>query len=796
MTLVVSWFVYPALAALLFLGCGLLVDAVAGRSVPGALLVPLGLAATIVIAYFAVWHDATAPAARWAIFAAAIAGLVLGRRRLRRPLPRAPLIVAGATFLAYGAPVLFSGEPSWAGFIKLDDTATWFAMTEHAITQGYDLSGMAPSTFRETLRANFPGGYPVGAFLPFGASQPLGGQDLAWIFQPYLALLAALAAVTIHQLLAPLGLRPLARGLAAFVAAQAATLYAYALWGGIKELTAALLLPLGAAMLPIVWKAPLRARRGVPLAVVAAALVGVFGAAAGVWLLPLAAIAGAVPLRAAMRGGAGRAMAPQLALAAAAAVVLVWPAYRSTRQLALLDSPLTADAAEEDIGNLFEPLSPLQIFGVWPADDFRVDPSYETLTYVLIALGVVLAIAGVVTAVRRRAWGLLAYLAVTAIGSAAAIRVAGAWIDAKTMAFSSPLPVTLAVAGGLAFAAVSRRRPLAIVATVAAALVAGGVVWSNVLAYRGVSLAPYERMDELRSIGERFAGQRPALFTDASVYGGRWFLRDMDGEGASDLRWRPVFLYDGTPAPDQAALEADDIRVDQLLIYRALVLRNAPDASRPPAPFRLAWRGRYYEVWLRDDATSVVEHLALGEGETAAAPADCREVQRLTGVAISEGGTVAAARRTSPVVAPVPIDRAPIDWLIAGEGSVAPTNAGTALVDVTVPEAGRYGVWLKGSVGPEVVVRIDGRLIAGVGNELEYHGEYLRLGDLDLAAGRHAVALERLPAPLAPGVSALGQRLGPVALSAPRVDDVERYAPDDAKALCGESLDWIEVVRP
>ena len=48
--------------------------------------------------------------------------------------------------------------------------------------------------------------------------------------------------------------------------------------------------------------------------------------------------------------------------------------------------------------------------------------------------------------------------------------------------------------------------------------------------------------------------------------------------------------------------DIDRIRLDQVLVYRTLVLRRGPAASRPPSAYRLVWSGRYYEVWQRRDS--------------------------------------------------------------------------------------------------------------------------------------------------------------------------------------------------
>src|SRR2546422_453829 len=86
--------------------------------------------------------------------------------------------------VAGGAPVLLSGKATFAGYIKLDDTATWLAITDRAMSHARDLGGLAPSTYEATL-ANYLGtGYPIGSFLPWGVGHVLVRQDLLWIFQP------------------------------------------------------------------------------------------------------------------------------------------------------------------------------------------------------------------------------------------------------------------------------------------------------------------------------------------------------------------------------------------------------------------------------------------------------------------------------------------------------------------------------------------------------------------------------------------------------------------------------------
>ena len=52
-----------------------------------------------------------------------------------------------AVFAVYAAPIVLSGQATFAGYIKLDDTATWLAMTDRAMEHGRNLAGLEPSTY-------------------------------------------------------------------------------------------------------------------------------------------------------------------------------------------------------------------------------------------------------------------------------------------------------------------------------------------------------------------------------------------------------------------------------------------------------------------------------------------------------------------------------------------------------------------------------------------------------------------------------------------------------------------------
>ena len=75
--------------------------------------------------------------------------------------------------------------------------------------------------------------------LPLGLGHELTGEDAAWLFQPYIVFVAVMVSLSLYALVAPLLRSQPLRGLVAFVGAQPALLYGYALWSGVKELAVA-----------------------------------------------------------------------------------------------------------------------------------------------------------------------------------------------------------------------------------------------------------------------------------------------------------------------------------------------------------------------------------------------------------------------------------------------------------------------------------------------------------------------------------------------------------------------------
>jgi hypothetical protein len=785
--MLVAWIVFPLVLTLVALGCGLLLELIAGVRLPGVALPAAGLAVVVVATHFTTLSDATAELSAPVVVVLATIGLALSPPWRRGRIDGWAVATAVGVFALYSAPVVLSGEPTFTGYIKLDDTATWLALTDRIMEHGRNLSGLPQSSYEATLAFNIGGGYPIGAFLPLGVGRALVGQDAAWVFQPYMAFLAAMLATTFYAIAAPvLSSRPL-RALAAFIASQAALLFGYYLWGGVKEVAAAWTLGLiGVVAIPT-----LRSRGAVrsvlPLAAASAATLAILSFGGVVWLAPL--LLGALVLTLRTYRGA---VAVQRAIAFAfAGALFALPSLLKAKQFL---SPNTGTLTRSnDLGNLVEPLDWRQFFGIWPTGDFRFEPESIDATNLLIVLVAVAALLGLVFAWRRRANGFLIYVVGATAGCFLIVAFGSAWIDAKALATASPAFILAGLVAGGAMAESGRR----IEGAVVIAVIAGGVLWSNALAYKDVTLAPHERLAELEDIGSRFAGQGPALMTDYEPYGVRHFLRRLDPEGASELRRRVIPLRSGRPLDKLEVADIDQFQLDGLLVYRTIVLRTSPVESRPPSPYRLIRPGRYYDVWQRSEAPApVVEHLPLGDSVDPTAPAPCDDVLRLAREAGPGGRLAAAVRSSSPIVIDLSSATRPMDWQAAPgvSGAVSPTSPGKVSTFVHVPVTGRYSIWVGGAFRRKLDVLVDGKQVATRRDELSHTGQYEPLGETPLSMGVHRVALRYGKADLHPGSGDPPFALGPLVLARPPRTTVRLVPRPDARSLCGKRLDWVEAL--
>jgi hypothetical protein len=772
--MVVSWLLFPLVLLVVCLGCGLAVQRLSGWELPGGILASLGLASVIVIATLTTDNATTATWTLPIVLIVAAAGYATGWRRLRARRPDGWMVAAGAAvFAVCAAPVVLSGDASFLGYFVLNDGVFHFSLIDQLLHHGHDITGLTPSSYQAVLNSYLSTSYPTGGDLPIGVVRPLVGQDVAWIFQPYMALVMALGAVGLYELLGTTVKSHPLRATAAGVAAQAGLLYAYYLEGSIKEVATTWVITLTVVLVCAMLRGGVRLRGLIPLAVVTVAGLDLLDLAIAPWLAPPLAVFVVVagwhardtvhrmsPRRLAVSGG----VAVVLLVAIATPII-----QRASTFLHVATAVLTQKG---DLGNLVHELPKWEMFGIWPAGDFRLPVvAHYRLTYALIGVGVASAALGVIWALRRRRLAPLLLLGGNAIAAAYLLSRASPYAGAKVMMIFSLTAVATMMLGPAALADAGRRFE----AWGLAAVIAAGVLWTNGLAFHDASLAPRPRLAELSAIGQRFSGQGPAFYNLSDEFAA-YFLRRI---APIDPALSPPAARPGITAPvGRAPWDPDDLPLSSLESFRLLVIGSGALASRPPANYRLVDAGRFYDVWRRTTSPAVIEHLALGAPGAVAAIPPCRVVRAMAARAAHEQAQLAyVARPPVPTYVPSAVP--------------SPTISGP----VTITRPGVYRVAVQGDISPRLDVSVDGRPVGTIADELGPPGQVTPVGSLTLAAGTHSVRIVRPGNILAPGDGG-GVALSRVLfVSGPAAPPVSEINPSQASSLCGQELDWIEIVR-
>ncbi len=808
--MVVAWGLFPMVLLAVCLGCGLTVDWASGGVISGALLLPIGLALVIVAATLTTARAGTAPLTTAVVVILAVAGYALSWRQWRRLRPEPWALAVGlGVFAICAAPLVLSGNATFLGYFVDSDPAFHFELTNWLLAHGHDLTGVAPVTYsavQNVVREYISTAYPFGADVALGSVRPLVGQDLAWIYQPYLAVIMAFGAVALDELLrGVVRLRPL-RALCAFIAAQSGLAFAFYLEGSIKELAATVILTVVVILVVDLLRRPFRLRALIPLAIVTVAGLDVYSVTILPWLgLPLAVlvvIAGWRERRLLKRGPGWR----RAAIPAVAAFVLIAIAAPFISGASTFSTVVSGTLGQQGaLGNLAGSLKLWELLGIWPNGDFRFPALGYKNAYVLIGIALVAAVLGAVWMVRHRhrAFGPLLLLTTNSLAAVVLLSRAGPYGSAKILMIFSLTAVLTAMLGAVALMEVGRR----IEGGMLAAAIVTGVLWTNFLAYHDSTVAPQARLRELAAINTRFSGKGPAfydLWDTFAVY----FLRDVS-VSVPDTFAGPVPEAAGLPPLPfgQASLAWDPNELDQsfLQTFRLLILGRSPVVSRPPANYRLAYRGRYYDVWQRTSSPTVIQHLPFTNGGAGPAPpASCRTIT----------ATAAAAARDHARLAYVPWVSLPtlipskalhsLQWSPFTDGPLGTPSgylalgqhAGEAADFVRVAVAGRYQVWVGGSFSRPVKVVVGRQFVGSVSRQIGTAGQYVLVGTVNLTAGEQPVLVDRPPADLLPGNAVGGEMLGPVVLvrgSAP--PPVTEVAPSQARSLCGKRLEWLEIVR-
>jgi hypothetical protein len=805
--LLAAWLLYPLALACLCLGLALLLERLTDWRTPDALLLPIGFAALLVLARLMTSYESTARLALPVIGALALGGLGLGRRRLLalRPDPWA-IVAIGGIFALLAAPVVLSGEPSFAGYLALPDTSHQLALAAQYSHHGPDLTGLPDGSNRATIVKYVTTSYPVGGQVTLGVTAPLGALDIAWLYQPFLAFAVLVLSLAIWSLSAPLLARRWQVAVVTFAASQSALLIGNYLLGSIKEITAiAVLMTLIALVtLAITERRPLRSLLPVALAAAAALL------ALGPAVLPYLVVPG---LTVAGVWGVGivrrRRIADLAWIAAGAALLALFalPALRTLQTAVTVSTSVLVDLKDE-LGHLAGPLQTTQVLGIWLSGDFRyATDSVQTPQAIALWIAGIAAIVGVVWAIRGRRWGPLMLLATFVPASVYLLHRGTTYADSKVLLIASPAVLLLAMLGA---ASLWTGRWRALSAVVTAVLVAG-ILWSTALAYHDVSLAPRARYAELLKIDDRLAGHGPAIFGEYDEFAD-YFLRKVPVYASPqyphrfrEAPYHPNALRDPKRRPsEKTPIDSDDLTLAYVESVPYVILRRGPQTSRPPANFSLVSRGTYYDVWHRSaSGPRVLAHVPLGPDVLHQAAKVSEPVaRRLALRARRLGGRIAYAPRERPPVFFATHHPRPLRWTGFGNFPEALLTDGPSNIHspVRIRRSGRYHVWVEGSFARRLVIGVDGRPLPGTPEGLNNPGAYASLGTVSLRPGLHDVSIRQGGGDLSPGtggyISSL-RHIGPIFFE-PVADERFPVREIDAsrwRELVGRRADWLEVVR-
>lgn len=807
MNFLAAWILAPIALFFLSLGLGLLIHnrrSAAGLSL--AQLVGMGFALMVAIGSFLIEFKGIARFTTIAVSVLALIGLVLGRKKIRNFLKRRyELFVLTSSFILAGLPVLTYRKISWPGWVQLDDTATFLAITDWIMSKGRSLPEKLISTNDRVIQVVLGGSfygtydantnstafdYPVGSLIPLGVTGRLLNIDLAWIYFPYLAFCLALTALLFYSFTNTVFNRKWVASLVAITSASASTYYAYALWGGIKELSLVPVLTLSILLLSKLKESGIRNRDGRNTSLLYLLSAGAIYALAG--KSGFGFILGELALFTLFYFVTKRfQFSVRKSLIALVAVLILLYLTKD-----LISNFFNKYLIPEipDSGNLARPVNMLQVLGIWPSGDFRGDIYWQPYSYLALAIVIALLLLGLWSSFKtERLLTLIGVVLTFAIVIYSSI-FSGIWLTGKAIAVASPFFLLTAFIG---VAQLRKTKRLRFVATLSLTLLVLGVGTSNYLGYRHTWLAPSEKVQELAQIGKRFKDQGPALMTDYSVIGARYLLRNLQAESASELRVNLIPMRDGSELQKGFAADIDLFENSEISKYPLLVLKHTAAASRPLFNYDLAFEGKYYDVWkINEKAPKNIESIGFGTNYVPAGAPSCKFLKNQVK---DVSGKVYSAIRTPVSLVDLSEGQLPTNWRKEENafGAVTPGSGGTITSILEVYESGDFQLFLSGSFGGKLTLTIDSKEVFR-GKTFFEGNRFLSnyLTTTKLSAGKHLLQVTYSKPLLSPGAGVI-ETLGPIYLTTETAakSKVVSLPAESINELCGKNLDWLAWVK-
>ncbi len=474
-----------------------------------------------------------------------------GREALRLGLPVAAIALAAASL-----PFLVEGHFGILGTGFNPD------MSQHLLSADRLASGDTSELLRQ--------GYPLGPHAIVVALHQGFGVGLVQAFDGLTVAVAALAALTalaaFEDSPAPL------RIAGALVVALTYMVASYFAQGAFKETMQALFVLAFVLSLREIARSP--DWRDVPLRFVPPALIAVgsvysYSYPGLVWLAAIAVIWIAGELLLSRRPAIGAAAGRAILLALLLFLVLVAPEIGRMVEFHNFE---TFDPNGPGLGNLFTPISPAEVLGIWPSGDFRLSPGDGAVPafgyYLGAAFAGLLLAYGLVLSWGRREFAILSGLIAVA-GVYAIAAIAGTpYTEAKAIVIASPV-VALVIVGPLL------RRPAGWLYMLAA----GGCA---LLAFANAPVGPSAYHPEL-------TGLRPAIARGSTLVLASRQLLDEE-QGARYIVWE---LRGG-----RVCVASEDEAGGSVPTGVTHVITE-DDAPQPFADLRLERSAGPYKLWIR-----------------------------------------------------------------------------------------------------------------------------------------------------------------------------------------------------
>jgi hypothetical protein len=358
-----------------------------------------------------------------------------------------------------------------------------------------------------------------------------------------------------------------------------------------------------------------------------------------------------------------------LAIGAAILIAITAPALaRITRFVEAQEVSFGGTFGQGAIGNLYGPIPPDQVLGLWPSSDFRFAAPGDAVPSALTLLGIVALLVAIVRLVSRRELALLAGLATSGVVYLGTRELSSIYVQSKALAIAAPVVMLCTLAGlldpagerhhegkrsfgdrarrfGLRvrdFIALAGPRELGDLGrSVLAAAFAVAALFCTYLALGGAAVGP-----ELRAVD--LAELRPALAGRQVV-----FLAFADDYSAYELREAASVFSAGSEAKSlPSRFDFDSVPPSSLREADLVIATKSPLSSEPPDGFRTVRSTDHFTLLARAGPTGPRRSLgeqrpSLSGGVPPGRVLDCDSPR---GRALSRQGGTASVFPTPPVV--------------------------------------------------------------------------------------------------------------------------------------------------